>query len=178
MNGDLGKACGNCARLGHHHVNNIARMFKRNKRRGNRRHHHHGHAGPLRIGQCYKFRNRAFRDRVFRHRGFAMYLDPIRWGTTYRADSTFRVVPGRANSNGWISLQSVNYPDRFMRHSGYWMWVHHSRAHIEKLDGTFKVHNSPHARGYVRFESYNFRNFYIREHHKRLRIDRQRGGFF
>ncbi|GAB3660619.1 family 43 glycosylhydrolase [Glycomyces tarimensis] len=79
------------------------------------------------------------------------------------ADSQFRIVPGLAGS-GTVSLESANYPGRYLRHKNYELWV-------ETDDGSsaFRSDASFHRRAGLAdaaaesFESYNFSGRYIRQ---------------
>ena len=55
---------------------------------------------------------------VFRHSGFIYSTNAIDGSDLQKKDSSFRRVPGLADPKGF-SLQSYNYPDRYLRHTGF-----------------------------------------------------------
>ena len=133
----------------------------------------------LEEGKCYQFRNRAYGDRFFRHRGYTMYLDKINnRNRLFRKDSTFRVIPSKEGGRQFISLQSVNYPHHLWQEHRGKMYIRHVRNKLDRQNSSWRWNESPEAKGYVRFEHHNLPNYFVREHWRRLQIDRQRGGFF
>jgi hypothetical protein len=61
--------------------------------------------------------------KVFRHSGFVLYTHIVDGSTIQKQDSSFRAVPGLADPKGF-SLQSYNYPDRYLRHTGFGFVLH------------------------------------------------------
>src|SRR5262249_4747440 len=55
-----------------------------------------------------------------------------------REDSTFTVVPGLADSGG-ISFQSVNFPDRFIRHRDFHLFPEPADGDLARQDATFII---------------------------------------
>jgi hypothetical protein len=55
-------------------------------------------------------------------------------------DAAFLVRPGNAGKG--VSLESVNFPGRFLRHSGFVLYVHkNDGSALFKKDSTFIVHS-------------------------------------
>jgi len=82
----------------------------------------------------------------------------------------FDVVPGLAGQ-GTVSFRSVNFPDRYLRHAGYVMWLHpNDRSGLFANDASFFVRDGLKGAGSVSFESINFRNFYVRHAGHRVMI--------
>jgi hypothetical protein len=86
-------------------------------------------------------------------------------------DSEWKLVPGLADSAG-VSFQSVNYPDRYLRHYSY-------QLRLDAGDGTsafaqdatfYKVAGLADA-GWTSFRSCNVPTRYIRHADYALRID-------
>jgi hypothetical protein len=73
-----------------------------------------------------------------RHYDYDLRLDPNDGTATFKADATFKKVPGLADS-GWSSFQSYNYPSRYIRHYDYYLRIDPIGTDTEKQDATFKV---------------------------------------
>lgn len=56
----------------------------------------------------------------------------------FLADSSFHVVPGLADPTG-ISFQSVNFPDRYIRHRDFHLFLEPIGADPGPKDATFKI---------------------------------------
>ena len=55
----------------------------------------------------------------------------------FMADSSFHVVPGLADPTG-ISFQSVNFPDRYIRHRDFHLFLESVNDDLGHRDATFK----------------------------------------
>lgn len=78
------------------------------------------------------------------------------------ADSQFYMVPGLANSSA-VSFQSVNFPDRYLRHRNGEIWLDtYDGSALFRADATFYKRPGLANSAYVSFESYNFPGRYIR----------------
>ncbi|HEX2145495.1 MAG TPA: family 43 glycosylhydrolase [Glycomyces sp.] len=78
------------------------------------------------------------------------------------ADSQFRIVPGLSGS-GTVSLESANFPGRFMRHKNYEMWVEaDDGATVFKADASFRQRAGLADSAAASFESVNFPGRYLR----------------
>lgn len=80
---------------------------------------------------CRSFESRRLPGQYLRHYGFRLRVDPLSSATLYRQDATF--CPRRPLDNSTdpsrISLESLNYPGRFLRHRNYEIWT-------DRFDGT------------------------------------------
>jgi hypothetical protein len=79
-------------------------------------------------------------SRALRHSGFRIRLDD-RTGAgdtaLQRADSTFVLTPGLADPTA-VSFRSVNFPDRFLRHRDFHLFVEPVDA-ATRADATFSI---------------------------------------
>jgi hypothetical protein len=99
-----------------------------------------GTSTPINRLQSYNFT-----DRYVRHSNFDVRIDP---NVSPLADSQFRIVPGLANSSGYVSIQSVNYPGYFLRHSNYdFVLAANDGSATFAADATFKRRRSRPAPG-------------------------------
>jgi GH43 family beta-xylosidase len=88
----------------------------------------------------------------------------VRAGTSVAmlADSQFRIVPGLAGS-GTVSLESANFPGRFLRHKNYEMWVEaNDGSSVFRADASFVQRDGLADTAHESFESSNFPGRYIR----------------
>jgi GH43 family beta-xylosidase len=77
-------------------------------------------------------------------------------------DQYFKVVPGLANT-GAVSLESVNCPNRFLRHRNGEIWLDKfDGSALFKSDATWYIRAGLADSTKVSFESYNFPGNYIR----------------
>jgi len=80
---------------------------------------------------------------VFRHSGFVLSTNIIDGSDIQKQDSSFRIVKGLADSAG-ISFQSYNYPNRYLRHSGFGFFLHPKEGNQTYLDdATFYKRDVP-----------------------------------
>jgi hypothetical protein len=79
---------------------------------------------------------------VFRHRGFELHADPYNPSDRLLGlDSSFFVRDGTADPTK-VSFESVNYPGRFLRHSGFRLYLHpNDGSPLFKADSTFQTLN-------------------------------------
>ncbi|MEV3937943.1 family 43 glycosylhydrolase [Glycomyces sp. NPDC049804] len=88
----------------------------------------------------------------------------VRAGTAVAmlADSQFRIVPGLAGS-GTVSLESANFPGRYVRHKNYELWIEaDDGSSVYDSDASFFQRSGLADAGAVSFESFNFPGRYIR----------------
>ena len=76
-----------------------------------------GLANPL----CISLESANDSGEYLRHAGFELWLESNDGTTGFAEDATFCPVPG--NSGSGYSLQSINYPDHFIRHYNYTVYV-------------------------------------------------------
>ncbi|NBT46812.1 MAG: hypothetical protein EBT07_03180 [Actinobacteria bacterium] len=60
------------------------------------------------------FRSKNYPKRVFRHRGFQLWLDEVDGSDMQARDSTFRMRPGLCGDSRAVSFESVNFPNYFL----------------------------------------------------------------
>ena len=60
------------------------------------------------------FRSKNYPKRVFRHRGFQLWLDEVDGSDLQARDSTFRMRPGLCGDSRAVSFESVNFPNYFL----------------------------------------------------------------
>jgi hypothetical protein len=78
------------------------------------------------------------------------------------ADSQFRIVPGLAGS-GTVSLESANFPGRYLRHKNYELWVEaDAGTSLFAADASFHQRDGLADAAAESFESYNFPGRFIR----------------
>ncbi|MFC0111551.1 glycoside hydrolase family 43 protein [Kibdelosporangium aridum] len=75
-----------------------------------------------------------------RHYGYDFVLAPDDGSAAFRADATFRQVPGLADSS-WTSFQSYNFPDRYVRHLNYVLRLDPITDATGRADATFRITN-------------------------------------
>ncbi|WP_093621945.1 AbfB domain-containing protein [Actinoplanes philippinensis] len=107
--------------------------------------------------------------RYVRHANFDVRIDanvsPLR-------DSQFRIVPGLANSSGYVSFESVNYPGYYLRHYAYdGQLAANDGTATFAADATFKQVAGLADSSWVSFQSYNYPTRYLRHYDYLLRID-------
>jgi non-reducing end alpha-L-arabinofuranosidase len=76
-----------------------------------------GLANPL----CISLESANESGEYLRHYGFELWLEPSDGTYQFAQDATFCPVPG--NSGTGYSLQSINYPDHFIRHYDYTVYA-------------------------------------------------------
>ncbi|BEL08640.1 hypothetical protein Q0Z83_068310 [Actinoplanes sichuanensis] len=107
--------------------------------------------------------------RYVRHANFDVRIDadvsPLR-------DSQFRIVPGLANSSGYVSFESVNYPGYYLRHYSYdGQLAANDGTATFAADATFKQVAGLADSSWSSFQSYNYPTRYLRHYNYLLRID-------
>jgi hypothetical protein len=85
-------------------------------------------------------------------------------------DQQWTIVPGLADSAG-VSFRSVNFPDRYLRHSNYALVLAANDGGTFAADATFYRAAGFADSGWTSFRSYNFPDRYIRHSGYVLRID-------
>ncbi|MGD9156466.1 MAG: AbfB domain-containing protein [Bacillota bacterium] len=87
-------------------------------------------------------------------------------------NAQWRMVPGLADSNGYVSFESLAYPGYYLRHYDYDLRLDaNNGADIFKADATFKQVAGLADSGYVSFQSYNYPNRYLRHYNYCLKLD-------
>ena len=87
-------------------------------------------------------------------------------------DSSFTVRKALNGRDGYVSFESVNYPNRFIRHAGYVLWLHEpDGSDLFKNDASFRIVGAKNgADGYFSVESSNYPNYFIRHENFRCKI--------
>merc|ERR1711988_1845029 len=98
-----------------------------------------------------------FPGHYLRHQNFRIFLHERDGSDLFDADSTFEFVSpncGDAEGYGFFSFRSVNFPDRYLRHKNFELWLdENDGSDLFDQDTTFALASDP-----VRFKSYNFRD--------------------
>ncbi|GAA1612098.1 glycoside hydrolase family 43 protein [Actinoplanes couchii] len=107
--------------------------------------------------------------RYVRHSNFDVRIDA---SVSPALDSQFRVVPGLANSSGYVSFESVNYPGHYLRHWDYDLQLAANDGTTAfAADATFKQVAGLADSSWSSFQSYNYPTRYLRHYNYLLRID-------
>ena len=110
-----------------------------------------------------------FQDRYVRHANFDVRIDA---NVSPAQDAQFRLVPGLANSSGYVSIQSVNFPGYYLRHSGFdFVLAPSDGTAAFAADATFRVVAGLANSSWSSFQSYNNPDRYIRHYNFLLRLD-------
>jgi hypothetical protein len=98
-----------------------------------------------------------------RHAGFALFANDPR---AIPADGAWDIVAGNSGDSDTISFKSVNFPDRFIRHSGFRCWLHRrDGSRLFDLDSTFRiVAGVSGSAEHISFQSVNFPAYYLAVH--------------
>lgn len=75
----------------------------------------------------------------------------------------------------WVTIQSYNFPDRYIRHRNYLGELTTVKSNLDTLDSTFKVVKGLAGRGTVSFESKNYPGYYLRHHNFRIKLHKLDG---
>ncbi|MCD0443987.1 glycoside hydrolase family 43 protein [Glycomyces sp. A-F 0318] len=110
-----------------------------------------------------------YQDRYVRHYNMDVRIDP---SVSPGADAQFRLVPGLASSSGHVSIESVNFPGHFLRHTDYdFALVANDGSSQFAQDATFRQVAGLANSSWSSFQSYNFTDRYIRHYGYSLRLD-------
>ncbi|MDG4830765.1 glycoside hydrolase family 43 protein [Solwaraspora sp. WMMD1047] len=123
-----------------------------------------GASTPVNRLQSYNYQ-----DRYVRHANLDVRIDP---NVSPAQDAQFRLVPGLANSSGYLSFESVNYPGYYLRHYGYdFVLAANDGSATFAADATFRRVAGLADSGWSSFQSYNFPDRYLRHYGYLLRLD-------
>ena len=110
-----------------------------------------------------------FPDRYVRHANFDARIDP---NVSPTQDGEFRLVPGLADTSGYVSLESVNYPGYYLRHQGFdFTLAANDGTATFAADATFQRVPGLADSSAASFQSYNYPDRYIRHNDYLLRLD-------
>ncbi|WP_437657816.1 AbfB domain-containing protein [Sorangium sp. So ce1182] len=134
---------------------------------------------PLGVGDFVSVQSYNIPDMYLRHKNFLGELTPVNsW--LDRADATFKLVPGLANSN-CVSFEASNIPGSYLRHQFLRIKLHPwSNDDLFKNDATFCIKPAiqPGAgTPWISFESYNIPGHYLRHRNLHFYLENQGGPF-
>jgi|GEM_PF-593277 len=110
-----------------------------------------------------------YTDRYVRHINMDVRIDAE---ISPFADSMWKIVPGLANSSGYISFESVNYPGHYLRHNNYdFELEEYDGTNSFKEDATFKKVPGLKDSTWSSFQSYNNPSRYIRHYSYKLKLE-------
>ena len=112
-----------------------------------------------------------YRGHFIRHRNSETFIDPFDDSELYDWDSSFRPVPGLADSAG-VTFESVNYPGHYLRHRDYrWVLSRDDGSALFAADATFHTRAGLRNNAGVSFESCNYRGHYLRHSNSAIWLD-------
>lgn len=113
-------------------------------------------------------------DRYLRHAGFAFWAattdgrSPQTMDTLFRNDSSFTLRAATNGNAGMFSIESVNFPGRFLRHSGFRCWLHFISSQLDRDDSSFSIVKALNGDPtMVSFRSSNFPYYYLATHREK-----------
>jgi hypothetical protein len=110
-----------------------------------------------------------FPERYVRHANLDARIDA---NVSPAQDAQFRLVPGLAGGSGYVSIESVNYPGYYLRHSGFdFSLAPDDGTSAFAADATFRQVAGLADAGLASFQSYNHPDRYIRHYNYLLRLD-------
>jgi Alpha-L-arabinofuranosidase B (ABFB) domain len=121
-----------------------------------------------------------FRNHFVRHQNYELWLAPSDAGNpaTFSDDASFIPWPGlRPPGVETVSFQSVNKPDKYIRHRFFLGVLTEATNVLDKADATFIV-RQPALSGVpeaVSLESVNYPGYYLRHQNYRLKLHRDDG---
>ena len=85
------------------------------------------------------FQSVNYPDSYLRHQNYRLKLAEPDGSQLFKEDATFKLVSGNAGSEdcGWVSFESFNYPNRFIRHRSFELWVESGDSDLFRADSTF-----------------------------------------
>jgi hypothetical protein len=92
------------------------------------------------------FQSVNFPHHYLRHQDFRVHLSHLGVFDTddlLTRDATFMQRSGLADSDGWVSYESMNFPGRYLRHRDFHLWVEpDDGTDLFKADATFELISS------------------------------------
>mmetsp|Transcript_29340 Transcript_29340/g.28501 ORF Transcript_29340/g.28501 Transcript_29340/m.28501 type:complete len:157 (+) Transcript_29340:3933-4403(+) len=110
-------------------------------------------------------------NHYWKHSNFALWEVENNGDVALDPNFQFVVVEGFAGP-GTVSFRSVNYPDRYLRHSNCDVWLHKGSGVAFGDSASFHVRTGLHGLGGISFESFDSPNHYIRVDVDRLSVDK------
>jgi hypothetical protein len=103
-----------------------------------------------------------------RHRNFELHNDNSDNSNLFTLDSNFIVARALSGHEGAVSFRSVNFPNRYLRHSGFVLWLHeYQNDPLYQHDASFHIRDGfvsgVDAKNvqYLSFESVNYPSFFM-----------------
>ncbi len=99
----------------------------------------------LKIGAKFSLTTALAWDRYLRHAGFAIWAHPPdsgpgKYSNLMKNDGTFKIIPALNGMQDYVSFQSVNYSNYYLRHSGFRCWLHsHDGGDEFKRTASWKI---------------------------------------
>jgi len=130
---------------------------------------------PLQINKCYGFETiEGWKEFITPMEDFKLRTEDMRWNASLLG-ATFKVVSALNGNDNRVSLQSLNFPSRFVRHLNYTGFLHECEEEDEECrnDATWAVgYGMKAATGEetVSFQSDNFSSFFLRRSSSRIAI--------
>jgi hypothetical protein len=79
-------------------------------------------------------------DAVLNHFNFLLYATRVRDDLIWKRNSSFKIVKALNGRDGYISLESINFPGYYLRHAGFRMYLNQNdNSRIFKDDSSFKI---------------------------------------
>ncbi len=104
-----------------------------------------------------------FPGHFLRHQGFRMKLHKHNGSELFRKDATFEFAKANsseAHGHQLFSFRSINYPNRYLRHRNFELWLDESDgSSLFAADTTLSLEN---RQGPIRFNSLKFPNHALR----------------
>ena len=122
---------------------------------------------PGLAGQGVSFQSRQSPNSYLRHRDGRMFLDANDGKPLFAEDATFIVRPGLAD-NTQVSFQSLNFPDRYIRHISFILYTTPIVNDTDRKDATFAAFTGNELATWV---SHNEAGHVIRHQNSRAKID-------
>jgi hypothetical protein len=135
----------------------------------------------------YSFESVNYPGHYLRHRNFHLYLEKGEGGL-FRQDCTFRevardggkttgaaVAPPPAPAGGFVSLQSYNYRNFYVRHRNYLGEITAVNSGLDVADSSFRMVPGLAGGNTVSFESRNYPGHYLRHQGFRIKLHRPDG---
>jgi hypothetical protein len=86
--------------------------------------------------------------------------------------------PSQSNNNGQLTptgLQSINYPDRYIRHKGFLGYIDPIQSDLDRNDASFILVSGLANKSYLSFRSVNYPDHYLRHQNFEIKLHRPDG---
>lgn len=127
------------------------------------------------MAQLVRFRSSNYPNHYARHCNYTLQINPnTDKSDLYLKDSTFKLtMPAISGDGNFVSLESVNFPNYYVRHCGFRIRIDpRQETQLYKDDASFKMVAALNGRqGYISFESRNYPGRFIRHRNFQLWLD-------